>query len=296
MISPDYFKTLNQSFLAGRDFTDLDRKKSPRVAIVNQKFAEQYFAGLNPVGHHFKVVDTDTEIVGMVKNSRYQALRENTWPLVYLPIKQTQSSGYTLLVRMRSELGESLADIETTIHSAYPRLPIYDAGELREQIDQNISAERVLSFLSTLFSLLVTLLCCVGIYGLMAYAVTRRTREIGVRIAIGGAKDRCCAIVLARKRHATGCGDCNWRSARGLIGTRADRHSVRSFTGGSGDAGSYGFDFSSSGAAGNRAAGCESIAGRAIKSTPLRVTEACYSRFEVLNLGRRATPMGSLFR
>ena len=206
MISPDYFSTLNQGLLAGRDFTARDIMKAPGVAIVNRLFVDQYMPGQNPIGRHFKVGNSDEQIVGLVNNSRYQTLREKPCPLIYLPAKQTQSSGYTLLVRTRLEAGSAIAEIEHTIRSVDSKIPIYDVHEMQDQIDHTISSERVLSFLATLFSGLATLLCCMGIYGLIAYAVSRRTREIGVRFAIGAQKSDVAKLFLRESLLLVGAG------------------------------------------------------------------------------------------
>ena len=196
MVSPSYFATLNQGVLAGREFTGHDVANSAKVAIVNQRFADQYMPGVNPIGRNLLMEGHETQIVGLVKNSRYQDLREQTWPLVYLPAKQTKNSGYTLFVRTRMDPKAAVPDVERIIRSIDPRLPIYGVRELREQIDHGMSAERVLSFLSSLFGALATLLCSMGIYGLIAYAVSRRTREIGVRIAIGARKSDVARLFL----------------------------------------------------------------------------------------------------
>jgi predicted permease len=187
-VSSGYFETLEQRFLSGRDFDERDTRNAPRVAIVNKQFAVQYFQGRDPVGRYIDVQDARTRIIGFVDNARYQTLRESLPPLVYLPAAQTESSGYTLLVRTRAAPRGVLRDIERTVRSVAPRLPLYDVHDLEINVQSGMSAERVLSFLSMLFSLLVTALCAMGIYGLISCSVARRTREIGIRIAVGAGK------------------------------------------------------------------------------------------------------------
>ena len=129
--------------------------------------------------------------VGLVGNARYQTLRETPWPLIYLPAKQTENSGFTLIVRTMLPASVVVPEIERTVRAVDSRLPTYDVHALQEQIDQGISSERVLSFLSTLFSALATLLCSMGIYGTHCLcglaAHSRDWREV----CRGRAKDGC---------------------------------------------------------------------------------------------------------
>ncbi len=205
MVSPGYFATLNQPLLLGRDFSDHDVKNAPAVAIVNESFVSQYLPGQNPIGRRFKSVG-DVEIVGVVKTARYQTLREPARPIVYLPAKQTQSSGYTLLVQTHDNPRTAIPAIERAIHAIDPKLPIYNVRTLQAQIDQGISSERVLSFLSTLFSALAVLLCGIGLYGIAAYTVLRRTREIGVRFSVGAQRSDVARLFLRETLVVIGAG------------------------------------------------------------------------------------------
>jgi hypothetical protein len=147
IVTPQYSKTLNLALLAGRDFDEQDGLAGPHVVIVNQLFAEQYMPGLNPLGRHIKSSSGgDVEIVGVVKNSHYQELRESVRPLVYFPSKLMVSSGNTILVRTTLPQNRAMADIREVVRSIDPRVPIFEMQQLQDQIDRGLSSERVLTF------------------------------------------------------------------------------------------------------------------------------------------------------
>ncbi|MDQ2840548.1 MAG: ABC transporter permease [Acidobacteriota bacterium] len=195
-VSPAYFSTLQQRLLLGRDFSSRDTAGNPRVAIVNELFVARYLPGRNPIGFHFKQGGSDVVIVGVVGNALYQEIRETPRPTVYLSAVQSQSSGYTLLVRVRNGPKQAIPQIEHAIRAVSPKLPIYNVRTLQSQIDSGISSERILGLLSTLFGALATLLCAIGLYGIIAYGVTSRTREIGIRGALGSTRQGIAALFL----------------------------------------------------------------------------------------------------
>jgi predicted permease len=187
-ISPRYFETLGQSLLRGRDFDDRDNKIRSRVAIVNEKFARHYFNGREPVGGKLLQGGGGLEIVGVVADARDQSIRKGAEETVYLPEKQGQTSGLTLLVRTTVDPQRIIPSLLAIVQSIDPRMPVFSVHTLDVDVEAGLTTERILGYLSTLFAALATLLAGIGLYGVLAYSIARRTREIGIRFAIGAQK------------------------------------------------------------------------------------------------------------
>ena len=184
-VSPDYFTTLNQPRLLGRDFSDSDTQKAQKVAIVNKRFVQHYFAQRSPLGQHIKQEKVDVEIIGEVENAREDNLRDQPDDTIYVPEKQTYNSGLTFLLRTQVDPSKLTPSLYALVRNVDKKAVVSSIRTLDSQIDAGLSSERILSYLSSLFAGLATLLTGIGLYGVLTYAITRRTREIGIRFAIG---------------------------------------------------------------------------------------------------------------
>jgi predicted permease len=202
-IGPGFFGKIGVPLVAGREFTARDTLAAPKVAIVNQEFVRHFFAGANPIGRKFargggdKVVP-DTEIVGVVKDSHYSAVKEDKpRRMYYTPWRQMDQPGsMTFYVRSALPAAQVIPSIRRTVAALDRNIPPGDLRTLDEQIRRDLTNERLVLDLAAVFAALATGLAMLGLYGVMAYSIARRTREIGIRIALGAAPARIRGMVM----------------------------------------------------------------------------------------------------
>ena len=200
-VSARYFETLGLSFVAGRPFGDADAAQQWRVAILNETAARQHFRGASPIGRfvHFGGTKTNLyEVVGVVHDTKYESLRLDAGPVVYVPIQQPLDAIRSAFLSVRGSPGAGVpvAALREEIKRSLPGPFVGDAHSLDQAVASSLLQERIVSLLASLFGTLALTLSGVGLYGLIAFSVVRRTSEIGIRLAIGAQRWQVAGLVV----------------------------------------------------------------------------------------------------
>lgn len=200
VVSPGYFETLRIPLLLGRGFTARDDVSAPPVAIVNRVFAERYFDGASPIGQRFWFgtvkEGAPTEIVGMARDAKYADLRSQTQPTVYVPVAQDLPGQASFAVRTTGDPLALVGPVRRAVAGLDDGLPIFDVRSQRAQAIEVIARETAFARLSALLGGIAVLLVAIGLYGVLAYGVVRRTAEIGVRMALGARRSEVVAMTM----------------------------------------------------------------------------------------------------
>lgn len=213
VVGNDYFHTMQIAMIAGRSFNATDTPSSTKVAVINEALARKRFPNGNPIGKRFRVDDDAKgdwiEVVGICANTRYAQVKDEPPPVFYLPyVQQKEVGGMTYQIRTHSAAATLVPALRRIVQQADPDLPLIDIRTEREQINATMQTERTLAALTAGFGVLALLLASVGIYGMMAFTVSRRTNEIGIRMALGARGAQVMRMVL---------GEAGWMTAIGIM-------------------------------------------------------------------------------
>lgn len=200
-VDAGYFETLGTPLLNGRVFAETDTRTSPKVAVINETLARYLWSSANPIGRRLKMgpKDTEIEVVGVVRDSKYGSLREKPVRFIYVPKEQADDEflGHaSFFLRTRGNDQAVMNSVRQSVKQAFPNVPVDSLSSLKAMIDNSVYTDRLIAVLAIAFGILAMVLAAVGLYGTISYAVTQRTREFGIRLALGAARKTIGALIL----------------------------------------------------------------------------------------------------
>jgi predicted permease len=221
-VSPEYFHLLEIPLLRGRLFSDLDNEKAPQVAVINQAMARTYWPSGDPLGKRLKVTPSSKSwitVIGVIANARTESLADAGVPQIYLDVYQTKARELAIFLRGRLDPSAIPAQVRQQVQSVNPELPVYGAQTLADALSASLAARRFLMEIVASFAATALLLAALGIYGVISYIVSERTRDIGIRLALGAQRENILKMVLRQ-----GLGLAISGAAVGLVGALIGSH------------------------------------------------------------------------
>ncbi|MGH9789834.1 MAG: FtsX-like permease family protein, partial [Candidatus Acidiferrales bacterium] len=184
-VGANYFATMGVPLVAGRDFTLADRQAAAPVVAVNDTFARKFWPGQNALGKHIRIGSVWREVIAVARDVQFRDIGEPPGQYMYAPHQQAFEPDMTLIVRSAGDYGGLREAIRAEVRTLDPALPLFDARSMADHVNAALATQRASALLSTIFGLLALTLASIGVYSVLSYAITRRTHEFGIRVALG---------------------------------------------------------------------------------------------------------------
>jgi len=195
-VGPKYFATMGIPIREGREYNDTDTLQSPRTLVINEAMARRYWPQGNALGGKIRLGPNLAEVIGVVADSKYSSINERPLPQLFFPMSRSETSTLRLFVKTSGDPGPKVADVRNAIRGIDANLPVYDARTLTEHMQVAVFAQRMAANLLGAMGVLALLLAAIGLYGVMAYAVSQRTQELGIRLALGASPGSLLSMVV----------------------------------------------------------------------------------------------------